>query len=154
MGKIFRFKQTICENSVFQYKKMDETDLKLLRHYDIKQWNNDNFRDEAILKRGKWIINKNRDMLLIALGGGSFEIPEMYSFVYRGEKIHIECGGGGKRGKIFSHDEDRGYNEEIIVSGIFIPSHLLVYVDDIRLNIAEIYSFNNTRDLNSVTVIF
>lgn len=155
MEKDFNFNQTICETSVFQYKKIIEADLKLLKQYDIKRWNNNNFETEEVLKRGKWIINSNRDMILIALGGGSFEIPEMYSFIYHGEKIQIECGGGGEQGKIFKHNED-GYSEDIFLSNVLIPFDLLSYLDDIKLNIAEafaIYSFNNSLNLSRVTVI-
>lgn len=157
MKKVFQFDKTICENSVFEYKKMDKTDLELLRYYNIIQWNNDDFEEEAILKWGKWIISQNRDMLLKSLGGGSFEIPEMYSFVYHEEKIHIECGGGGNQACIFKHDEDGNYIKEIMISCAFIPIHLSAYVNDISLNIAEafaIYSFNMTRNLDSVKVKF
>lgn len=157
MENIFYFDKTICENSVFQYIKMEETDLKLLRHYNIAQWNGEDFRDESILKWGEWIINKDKDMLLKALGGGSFEIPEMYSFVYHGEKIQIECGGGGKQGNTFKHNEDGSFSKEVFISDVFIPCNLSSYLNDIKLNISEafaIYSFNNERNLDRVTVIF
>jgi hypothetical protein len=131
--KRFDLEIGICEKSVFEHKKMDKNDLELLRHYNVKQWNNEDFQDELILKYSKWVISKNRDMFLKGLGGGSFEIPEMYEFVFSGGKVHIEIGGGGYAGRKFKKNNDGSYDEEIIISRIYYTDHNNKY-DSINVN--------------------
>jgi hypothetical protein len=156
MGKRFDFNASICENSVFQHKKIMEEDLELLRHYNIRTWNNEDFINEFILRLGRWTISKDRGMFLVRLGGGSFEIPEMYLFIYDGEKINIECGGGGNPARIIKDNCDGSHNIEIVVSRQFIPNYLLSYEDNIMRNIAEAFAVASFRDphLKKLSVIF
>jgi hypothetical protein len=155
--KRFDLEIGICEKSVFEHKKMDKNDLELLRHYNVKQWNNEDFQDELILKYSKWVISKNRDMFLKGLGGGSFEIPEMYEFVFSGGKVHIEIGGGGYAGRKFKKNNDGSYDEEIIISRIYYTDHNNKY-DSINVNatIAEALAIECFRfpKLKKVAVIF
>lgn len=157
MLKSFDFEIDICEKSVFEHKKMDKNDLELLRHYNVKQWNNEDFQDELILKYSKWVISKNRDMFLKGLGGGSFEIPEMYEFVFSGGKVHIEIGGGGNRGIIFKKYNDGSYDEKIIISRTYYTDYNDKY-DSINVNaaIAEALAIECFRfpKLNKVSIIF
>lgn len=156
MIKRFDFRRTICERSVFEHKKIDEKDLELLRHYNIKNWNDEDFDEELLLKWGTFIISKNRDMFLKPLGGGSFEIPEMYAFIYRDEKIHIESGGGGKDSKIFKKNNDGSYDEEIIISRIDIPGNIQSFRENAMAYIAEalaVMSFRSPQ-LNRLSIVF
>jgi hypothetical protein len=157
MGKRYDFDVTICENSVFQYKKMDEKDLELLRHYNIKQWDGEDFENESILKYGKWVISKSKDMFLKGLGGGSFEIPEMYQFVFVGGIVHIECGGGGTSSRSFKHNKDGSYDEEIIISRTYYTNYNDKYDSiDVNATIAEAFAIDGFRSphLNRLSVIF
>lgn len=157
MGKRYEFDVTISENSVFQYKKMDEKDLELLRQYNIRQWDGKDFKNESILKYGNWVISKNRDMFLKSLGGGSFEIPEMYEFVFAGGIVHIECCSGRTGSRSFKLNQDGSYNEEIIISSTYYRNYNDKYDSiDVNATIAEAFAIDSFRSkhLNRLSVIF
>jgi len=152
----FNFKNYQCNDSVFKYKKMDNEDLLLFRHYKIKDWDDKEISDEVILKYSHWVISDNNDMFLKALGGGAFEIPHMYIFIWHGEKIHIEYGGGGEDGVVFHKYDDGTYDMEIILQRVYM-NHVLQYKDDILKNIAEAFaaekihfSFNKIRKFSII----
>lgn len=146
MSNKIDFTPDIREKSIFQYRKMDEKDLILFKEYNIKNWDNKDFDDESILKWGYWVINKNRDMFLKEMGGGSCEIPEMYTFVYKGTKNIIECGGGGNRARIYTNNEDGTYNETLLVSYLGVSTDR----NDIIRNIAEAFAILSYRDSNKL----
>lgn len=71
-----------------------------------------------------WIVNPDKSAILIALGGGSFEIPEMYDFVYQGHKVRIHCGGGGMQAKSFTRKPDQSIGVTIRVTEMQMPPAL------------------------------
>ena len=156
MSLRFDFDAAVCESSSFQYKKMDIEDLRLLHKYNLKQWDDKVFADESILKRGHWTINGKRDKILKAIGGGAFEIPEMYTFVYNEVTIKIECGGGGDPARTFIRYDDGNYDEQINISNIIVPNELSLLTEDILSSIAEALAIEGYKwpQLNRISIVF
>lgn len=156
MSLRFDFDATVCTGSSFQYQKMDEDDLRLLQKYNVKTWDDKAFADESILKWGYWTINENRDRILKSTGGGSFEIPEMYTFIYNEVQIKIECGGGGNPANTYKRYEDHSYDQQIHISKLIVPQELSSLIDDIAASIAEALAIESFRwpALNRVSIIF
>ncbi|WNS41733.1 hypothetical protein [Paenibacillus sp. MMS20-IR301] len=156
MSLRFDFDASAWADSSFQTKKMDEDDLSLLQKYNVKTWDDKAFTDESILKWGYWTINDNRDRILKAIGGGSFEIPEMYTFIYNELKIKLECGGSGEPANTYKRHEDHSYDQQINISRLIVPQELSASIDDIAASIAEalaVASFKSAN-LNKISVVF
>jgi hypothetical protein len=156
MKNTFEFDSSICERTHFIYKKMDEKDLKLLKYYQIRDFAGKDFDEEYILKSADWVVHENYEMIFKTLGGGSCEIPDMYMFIYKGEKIRVESGGGGNRARIHTRNEDGSYDTKILISLLSIPSDLSMETYEIQSNIAEafaVYSYKDKR-LRKLSVVF
>ncbi|WP_457281616.1 hypothetical protein [Polaromonas sp. P5_D5] len=97
-----------------------ETDRPLIDRY----WDDTESNKERLTKYGQWVVNEDKSVILRAMGGGSFEIPEMYDLVYKETKVHLECGGGGDRAKISVNMPDGSCDITIFVSHIRIPPEL------------------------------
>jgi hypothetical protein len=108
--------------------KITEADLPLFARYHITDWSGQVFEREALLRLGTWWVNEDKTVLFKALGGGAFEIPEMYALVCMGSKVHIECGGGGEPATVMEKTP-RGYHTTVNVSHIDIPPVLLPHRD-------------------------
>lgn len=112
----YKFKRNICDNTIFEIKKIDINDIELLKEYKVKDWNNEELNYENEIKRGKWVINKEKDMFLIGIGGGMFEIPQMFNFGFKGTNYVFSFGGGGDSAYIFEKLENEDYNETMVLS--------------------------------------
>lgn len=146
MGEKYSFDVSICDSSVFKHKKMDAEDILLIKELDIRDWDDKCFDYELKLKYGRWVVSKDRNMFLIGLGGGSFEIPEMFAFVIDRQKIKIECGGGGEPANIYTRLEDDRYNNEIRVSRLYMPDNLRNMKESILPKIAEAFAIRGYQD--------
>jgi hypothetical protein len=90
------------------------------------------------------------------MGGGSFEIPEMYDLIYKEAKVHLECGGGGDRAKISVPNPDGSYHITIFISCIRIPHELSQEEDSVLTAIVEtlaVESFGSSQS-GKLTVQF
>ena len=101
-------------------EKIVEVDLPLISLH----WNEMESNKDLLIRSEKWLVNEDKSVILRAMGGGSFEIPEMYDLIYKETKIHLECGGGGDRAKLFVKNPDGSYDITIFVSHIRIPPEL------------------------------
>ena len=75
---------------MFRKVKITEDDLPLFRQLAIKNWQDADFDEQLLVKYGNWVVNQDKSMIFKALGGGSFEIPEMYVFIYKGAEVRLE----------------------------------------------------------------
>lgn len=73
---VYKFERDICDNTIFEIKKIDINDIEMLKLHEFK--NNDGTQydlNHLLAERNPNIISKNKDMFLLGLGGGCFEIP-------------------------------------------------------------------------------
>lgn len=138
--KIFSFDESILHNTKLRSKKITADDLRLIDHYGIKDWNGEEFDRDLLIKYGKWVANEDKSVIFKGLGGGSFEIPEMYDLIYKGAKIHMWCGGGGDRAKAFVKHVDNSYDMTVFVSRIWIPPDLSCEQDSVLKLIVEAFA--------------
>jgi hypothetical protein len=131
--KILGFDAGSLRSLKLRREKIMEVDLPLIGRY----WNEMESNKELLIKYEKWLVNEDKSVILRAMGGGSFEIPEMYDLIYKKEKIHLECGGGGDRAKIFVKKPDGSYDITIRVSQIRIPPELSQEEDALLAVIVE-----------------
>ena len=102
-------------------EKIAESDLALIDRLGLKDWNDQAFDRTLLVKYGKWMVNEDKSIIFKGLGGGSFEIPEMYELVYEGQKIRLECGGGGDPAQTYSTREDQTKETRVHVKRIRVP---------------------------------
>lgn len=143
--------------SDFVYKKMGPNDLALYRQYDIKIWNNNTLSDEVILEQSYWTISRDGSMILDARGGGiTIDVPELYYFIWHGNRISLESGGYGKYGSSFRFNEDGTPSVRRKLRAFLVPE-LLEYRDEIFACIAEAfvvsYSQNGKIPFGTYSVI-
>ena len=124
MARRFDVDASLCNNSMFRLEKITEKDLPLFRRLGIKDWNGKDFDEDILLKHGKWVVNDDKSVIFKALGGGAFEIPEMYDLIYKAKRIRLECGGGAAPARIFLKHDDQTYDQTVFVSHIRIPQEL------------------------------
>ncbi|MFZ6801354.1 hypothetical protein ACO0KZ_16280 [Undibacterium sp. Di24W] len=105
-------------------EKITEADIPLIEKLEFRDWCGNEFDIPQLLRLSTWIVNQQKSIILIGLGGGCFEIPEMYDFVYNGIKIRIHCGGGGASAKTFIKMPDQSVNITFHVTEIQIPQEL------------------------------
>jgi hypothetical protein len=120
--KKFSFNSDHFSNSTLRLQKITENDLPLIRQLGLKDWSGKEFGDSLLVR--KWVVNENRSVIFMALGGGAFEIPEMYDLIYKGRKIRLECGGGGLPARQFVKNEDQSYENIVSVTHTLIPPEL------------------------------
>jgi hypothetical protein len=109
-----KFERTICNNSIFKVKKIETADIEVLKAYDVRNWDDSNLNYEMKIKHGKWVVNDEKDIFLISIGGGSCEVPKMYSFGFKGKKYKYEFGGGGDDADIYEKLENGNYNQKMV----------------------------------------
>ena len=121
-------------------QKITEKDLALFDRYGITDWNGQKFNPALTLKYGEWLVNEDKSIIFKALGGGSFEIPEMYALIYKGVKVHIECGGGGKESIEFAKDNQQSHLVTVYVSRVQIPTELALEQEAVLTLISEAFA--------------
>ncbi|MFT3734511.1 MAG: hypothetical protein QM776_05760 [Rhodocyclaceae bacterium] len=114
---------------------MLEADMALLDRYDITDWNKQKFDPDLIIKYGKWWVNEDKSIIFKALGGGSCEIPEMFSLVYQGVKVHIEYDRSHARNYDSAPD-----TRNVLISNVRIPAELTQDQDVVLTLIAEAFA--------------
>lgn len=108
----------------FRREKITEADLPLFKRLEFRDWSNNEFDTSLLLHLLTWVVNPQKNIILKALGGGCFEIPEMYDFVYSGTKIRLHCGGGDALAKTFTEMPDKSIKITLHVTAIKIPTNL------------------------------
>jgi hypothetical protein len=120
-----------------RYEKIIENDLSVIAHFGIKDWSGKKFDEALLLEYGNWVVNDDKSVIFKALGGGSFEIPEMYDLVYKGTRIRLECGGGGTPPKGFVKNDDQSYDITVFLAHIYIPPELAHEQDSVLASAVE-----------------
>lgn len=109
----YKFKRSICDNTSFEVKKIEISDIELLKLHDFKNSDGTEYNLNHLLESYPNIISKEKDMFLKALGGGSFEIPEKYLFGHKGKIYYFEFGGGGNRASIYENLNNGSNNKRM-----------------------------------------
>jgi hypothetical protein len=138
--KTIRFDASIHHNAKLYSEKIAANDLWLIDHFGIKDWNGKEFDRDILLKYDKWVVNEDKSVILKGLGGGGHEIPEMYDLIYKGDKVHLWCGGGGNRASAFVKQADGSYDKTVFVSRIWIPPELSREQDSVLALIVEAFA--------------
>lgn len=115
---------SLSQTSKLKSEKITTNDLLLIDQFRIKDWNGKEFDQDLLLKYGEWIANEDRSVIFKGLGGGAFEIPEMYDLIYKGAKVHLWCGGGGDTAATFVRHADGCFDVTVFASQIHIPPEL------------------------------
>lgn len=139
--KILNFDVSFLRNLKLRQEKIVETDLPLIDRY----WNDMELNKGLLVNYGRWVVNEDKSVILKGMGGGSFEIPEMYDLIYKEAKVHLECGGGGDRAKISVPNPDGSYHITIFVSRIRIPPELSQEEDSVLTAIVETLAVESFR---------
>lgn len=147
--KTLTFDASIPHDTKLRSEKITANDLWLIDKFGIKDWNGKEFDRESLIKYGKWVVNEDKSVIFKGLGGGSFEIPEMYNLVYNGAKVHMWCGGGGDRATAFVKHADNSYDITIFVSRIWIPPELSREQDSVLALIVEAFAVDYLRSSTS-----
>ena len=124
LKKKFDFDASLCRVSNLRLEKITEEDLALIRELGLRDWNDREFDERGLVAFCEWVVSEDRSVILMALGGGAFEIPEMYELIYKGERVRMECGGGGSPAWTFGKGYDLVSERTVFVSRIAIPSAL------------------------------
>jgi hypothetical protein len=155
MKKVFVELKSDGESNL-HYEKITEIDIPIIEKLEFKDWCGKEFDIPLMLRLSRWVVNPQKSIILIGLGGGCFEIPEMYDFVYNGVKIRIHCGGGTGSAKSFIEMPDQSINITFHVTEIQIPQELKQDQDTILALVAEalaIEMFGSNADVK-LTVEF
>ncbi|TPQ25343.1 hypothetical protein [Methylomonas koyamae] len=147
--KILTFDASLSHNSKLRYEKITESDLSLIRQFGIKDWNGKEFDETILLKYGNWVVNEDKSVIFKALGGGSFEIPEMYVLIYEEAKVHLECGGGGHQAQRYVKNDDQIYDTTVFVSRIRIPPELAGEQDSVLALVVDAFAVWSRRSSSS-----
>lgn len=110
----YKFERSICDNTIFEVKKIEADDIEVLKAYGVRNWDDSSLNYEIEIKHGEWVVNEEKDMFLISIGGGSCEVPEMFVFGFKEKKYKYEFGGGGDRANIFESLENGKYNQKMM----------------------------------------
>lgn len=137
-------------------QRIEAADLPLFARHDLTDWNGQPFDPELLCRLGKWWVNDDKSVIFKDLGGGSFEIPEMHALVWRGAKVHIECGGGGDRACVLTVNAAGGLDVVVHVTRIAIPPELAHDTDAVLAQVAEAFAVRHlpAGAQGSVTVNF
>ena len=122
--KIINFDPSRLPSLKLKLRRVNEDDLSLFSKYDLKDWNDEEFNLDIELKHGEWVTNEDNTVIFLPLGGGAFEIPEMYDLIADDIKVRIWCGGGSNQAHSFRRNADQSHEFAIFVSEIWIPSVL------------------------------
>ena len=75
-----------------------EDDWALIDRHGIKDWAGHDLNKALSLRlSAKWVTNNERSLIFMPVGGGAFEIPDMFDLVYKQVRIRVHWGGGGAR---------------------------------------------------------
>ncbi len=149
----FRFDSIEQFNSSLQVKKIMETDLPLINELGLKDWNDHPFNSDALLKYGRWTVNEDKSVIFKALGGGAFEIPEMYDLFLDGIRVRLECGGGGTPARISASRTDGRHEVTVSVNKTYIPSGLAHLESEILATAAQCFAVPSSGSLPAVTTV-
>lgn len=152
MRKKIRFDASAHSSSNLRLEKITENDLALIHHCGIRDWNDQEFDQTRLLNYGKWVVNEDKSVIFVALGGGSFDVPEMYDLLYEGKRIRLECGGGGDRARTYTTRDDRT-KECTVHARIKIPSELLDKRDFLLALIVEAFKVELGSALSGELVV-
>lgn len=144
--KILHFDLGRLPSLKLKLRRVIEDDLSFFSKYDLKDWNDEKFNLDIELKHGQWVTNEDNTVLFLPLGGGAFEIPEMYDLIVDDIKVRIWCGGGGGQARSYRKNADQSNEITIFVSEIWIPS-VLSYKQDAVLELvvdafAALYTYS------------
>lgn len=137
--KTLSFDASIPHSAKLRSEKITADDLLLIDRFEIKDWNGNEFNRNLLVEHGKWVVNEDKSLIFKGLGGGSFEIPEMYDLIYKGARVHMWCGGGGERAAAFVKHTDNSYDITVFVSRIQIPPELSNEQDSVLGLIVEAF---------------
>ncbi len=148
---VYKFERNICDITIFEIKKIDINDIEMLKLHEFK--NNDGTQydlNHLLAKRNPNIISKNKDMFLLGLGGGCFEIPEKYLFGHKGNVYYFEFGGGGNRARIYEDLSNGIKNERMEQSSWNNPK----VCEEVQRNFAEALAIEAFKSpwLNEFTI--
>jgi hypothetical protein len=121
-------------------EKITENDLVLINGLGLRDWNDKEFDREILVKFGRWVINEDKSIIFKGLGGGAFEIPEMFDFVYEGQKIRLECGGGGDPARTHATRKDQTQDCIVHVTRIRVPPTLVSKRDSLLTLIVKAFA--------------
>jgi len=155
MKKVFVELKSDGESNL-SHEKITEADIPIIEKLKFRNWCGEEFDIPQLLRLSTWVVNPQKSIILKALGGGCFEIPEMYDFVYNGVKIRIHCGGGTGSAKSFIKMPDQSIDITFHVTEIQIPQELEQDQDAILTIVAEalaIEMFGSNADVK-LTVEF
>jgi hypothetical protein len=154
--KTLSFDASLPQRTKLREVKITTDDLRLIDQFGIKDWNDKEFDRDMLVKYGKWVVNEDKSVIFKSLGGGSFEIPEMYDLIYRATKVHLECGGGGNQPKTFIKNADDNYDIAIFVSRIWIPPALSREQDAVLALVVEAFAvrYSSSPTSGKLTVNF
>ena len=102
-------------------QKIAAAELTLFSKYEFKNWNGEPFDANTLSRHGEWVCSDDRRVIFLSLGGGTFEIPEMYDLIVDEAKVRIWCGGGGGQAKRYDKKPDGSDEISVLVSQIWIP---------------------------------
>lgn len=129
----------IAQRQLFA-QRIAAADLPLFARHGITDWNGQPFDPALLCRLGQWWVNDDHSVIFMGLGGGSFEIPEMHALVWRGAKVHIECGGGGERATVLSVNAEGGLDVVVRVTRIAIPPALADDTDALVVQLAHAFA--------------
>jgi hypothetical protein len=154
--KKLSFDASLPHKTILREEKITTDDLRLIDQFGIKDWNDKEFDRDILVKYGKWVVNEDKSVIFKGLGGGSFEIPEMYDLIYKGAKVHLECGGGGDQSKTYVKHADNSCDIAIFVSRIWIPPALSREQDEVLALIVEAFAvpYSSSPTSGKLTVNF
>lgn len=138
--KTLHFDRSRLPNLKLKRQKITEDDFLLLSKYDFKGWNGGNLNLVNTIQLGHWLVNEDKSVIFFPLGGGSFEMPEVYELVVNETKVRIWCGGGGDQAKRFKKKADQSYEITVRVSKILIPTALLHIQDSVKELIVDAFA--------------
>ncbi len=121
-------------------QRIESADLVWFARHGITDWRGQPFDPELLCRVGEWLVNDDKSVIFVGLGGGSFEIPEMHALVWRGAKVHIECGGCGERATVLSVNAQGGLDVVVHVTHIAIPPELADDTNALLAQVAEAFA--------------
>ena len=127
-----------------QRQVITEDDWTLIERYGIKDWAGQDLNKALSLRLGaKWVTNHARSLIFMAVGGGAFEIPDMFDLVYKQARMRVYWGGGGDQ-KIAYERNPGGELSHITVFKVqpYIPAELAHERPHILRVIAEALAVN------------
>lgn len=110
----------------FIYERVAEKDWELYNSfnliYDGKKLNANKYK--------AWTVDKERQIYLILLGGGAFEQPEIYAFIWKNQQIKVYI--SSKCIKNSDGQRTVHWNIENIVAPILLKPQKKMFIEDLK----------------------